>query len=57
MIYIMEINTENHAKFFSNNNYTIIDNILDKYLVIDSDTFFLNHTHFIKNDKCLYNLV
>jgi FkbM family methyltransferase len=33
----------------------IIPNILDKYLVIDSDTFFLKQTIFIKNNKCLYN--
>lgn len=33
----------------------IIPNILDKYLVIDSDTFFLKPTTFIKNNKCLYN--
>ena len=29
--------------------------ILDRYLVIDSDTFFLKPTTFIDNDKCLYN--
>tara|TARA_B100000902_G_scaffold391200_1_gene441464 strand:+ start:1308 stop:2165 length:858 start_codon:yes stop_codon:yes gene_type:complete len=33
----------------------IIPNILDKYLVIDSDTFFLKKTTFIKDNKCLYN--
>jgi FkbM family methyltransferase len=33
----------------------IIPNILDRYLVIDSDTFFLKPTIFIENDKCLYN--
>jgi len=33
----------------------IIPNILVKYLVIDSDTFFLKPTTFIKNNKCLYN--
>ena len=32
-----------------------IQNILDKYLVIDSDTFFLKPTTFIENNKCLYN--
>ena len=32
-----------------------IPNILDKYLVIDSDTFFLKPTTFIENNKCLYN--
>ena len=33
----------------------IITGILDKYLVIDSDTFFLKPTTFIKDNKCLYN--
>ena len=33
----------------------VIPNILDKYLVIDSDTFFLKPTTFIENNKCLYN--
>ena len=33
----------------------IIPNILDRYLVIDSDTFFLKPTQFIKDNKCLYN--
>lgn len=33
----------------------IIPNILDKYLVIDSDTFFLKPTFFYKYGKCLYN--
>ena len=33
----------------------IIPDILDKYLVIDSDTFFLKPTTFIENNKCLYN--
>ena len=33
----------------------IIPEILDKCLVIDSDTFFLKPTEFIKNNKCLYN--
>ena len=33
----------------------IIPEILDKCLVIDSDTFFLKPTVFIKNNKCLYN--
>ena len=32
----------------------IIPNILEKYLVIDTDTFFLKPTNFIKNNKCLY---
>ena len=32
-----------------------IPDILDKYLVIDSDTFFLKPTTFIENNKCLYN--
>ena len=33
----------------------IIPNILDKYLVIDCDTFFLKPTTFVENNKCLYN--
>ena len=33
----------------------IIPNILDKYLVIDSDTFFLKPTTFLQDNKCLYN--
>ena len=33
----------------------VIPNILSKYLVIDSDTFFLKPTTFIENNKCLYN--
>jgi len=33
----------------------IIPGILERYLVIDSDTFFLNPTIFITNNKCLYN--
>jgi len=33
----------------------IIPNIEDKYLVIDSDTFFLKPTTFITDNKCLYN--
>lgn len=33
----------------------IIPDILDKYLVIDSDTFFLKPTTFVKYNKCLYN--
>jgi len=32
-----------------------IPNILDRYLVIDADTYFLKPTTFIENDKCLYN--
>ena len=32
-----------------------IPGILNKYLVIDSDTFFLKPTTFIENNKCLYN--
>jgi len=36
----------------------VIPNILDRYLVIDSDTFFLKSTRFINdnNNKCLYNI-
>ena len=33
----------------------IIPNILDKYLIIDADTFFLKPTTFYKDGKCLYN--
>ena len=33
----------------------IIPGILERYLVIDSDTFFLRPTTFIENNKCLYN--
>ena len=33
----------------------VIPDILDKYLVIDSDTYFLKPTEFIKDNKCLYN--
>lgn len=32
-----------------------IKGILNKYLVIDCDTFFLKPTSFFENDKCLYN--
>lgn len=32
-----------------------IDGILDRYLVIDSDTFFLKPTKFFDENKCLYN--
>jgi hypothetical protein len=34
---------------------SVIPGILDTYLVIDSDTFFLRPTVFIKDNKCLYN--
>jgi hypothetical protein len=33
----------------------VIPGILERYLVIDSDTFFLKPTEFIKDGKCLYN--
>ena len=33
----------------------VVPNILDRYLVIDSDTFFIKPTIFIENNKCLYN--
>ena len=33
----------------------VIPNILDQYLVVDSDTFFLKPTSFFQEDKCLYN--
>jgi len=39
-------------KLYSGN---VIPNILDRYLVIDSDTFFLKPTTFIESGKCLYN--
>ena len=32
-----------------------IPNILDRWLVIDADTYFLKPTTFIENAKCLYN--
>jgi FkbM family methyltransferase len=40
-------------KFYSGN---IIPGILDRYLVIDADTFFLKPTTFVHNNKCLYNI-
>jgi len=56
---------EHHGKSWRNGWYLqqllklyagiIIPNILDRYLVIDCDTFFLKPTEFIKNNKCLYN--
>jgi len=33
----------------------VIPGILDKYLVIDCDTFFLKPITFVEEDKCLYN--
>jgi hypothetical protein len=33
----------------------IIEGIMDKYLVIDSDTYFLKPTTFIEDNICLYN--
>lgn len=33
----------------------VIPNILERYLVIDCDTFFFKPTTFIKDNKCLYN--
>jgi hypothetical protein len=33
----------------------VIPDILDRYLVIDTDTFFLKPTTFVENNKCLYN--
>jgi len=54
-----------HGKFKKNGWYLqqllklyagiVIPNILDKYLVIDADTFFLKPTTFIEDGKCLYN--
>lgn len=34
---------------------TCIPGILERFLVIDSDTFFLKPTEFIRDGKCLYN--
>jgi FkbM family methyltransferase len=34
---------------------TVIPNILERYLVIDTDTFFIKPTRFIDNNICLYN--
>ena len=54
-----------HGKNFRNGWYlqqllklyagSVIPNILDRYLVLDCDTFFLKPTIFIKYNKCLYN--
>ena len=33
----------------------VIPGILDKYLIIDADTYFLKPTRFIEGGKCLYN--
>jgi len=54
-----------HGKFDRNGWYlqqllkfyagTIIPNILERYLNLDSDTFFLKPTIFVENNKCLYN--
>jgi hypothetical protein len=33
----------------------VIPHVLERYLVIDSDTFFLKPTFFVENNKCLYN--
>nr|QBK88382.1 MAG: methyltransferase [Mimivirus LCMiAC01] len=33
----------------------VIPGIMDKFLVIDSDTYFLKPNNFIENGKCLYN--
>jgi FkbM family methyltransferase len=33
----------------------VIPGIMERYLVVDSDTFFLKPTTFIENNKCLYN--
>ena len=33
----------------------VIPGILDRYLVIDADTYFLKPTVFVEDDKCLYN--
>ena len=34
---------------------SVIPGISTRYLVIDSDTFFLKPTTFVENDRCLYN--
>jgi hypothetical protein len=54
-----------HGKISRNNWYFqqllklysgfVIPDILDKFLVIDADTFFVNPTIFCKNNKLLYN--
>lgn len=54
-----------HGKQFRNGWYLqqllklyagyIIPEIMDRYLVIDSDTFFLRPNSFIKDNKCMYN--
>ena len=66
-IFPFNINTvaEHHGKLKQNGWYLqqllklyagkIIPDILDKYLVIDADTFFLKPTTFEENNKCLYN--
>jgi hypothetical protein len=61
----IETVAKNHGKLERNGWYLqqllklyagmVIPNILERYLVIDSDTFFLKPTTFIENDKCLYN--
>jgi hypothetical protein len=35
--------------------FKIIPDLLERYLIIDSDTLFLKPTTFVKNNKCLYN--
>ncbi len=66
-IFLFSIDTvaEYHGKLDRNGWYLqqliklyaglVIPGILDKYLVIDSDTFFLKETSFIQDEKCLYN--
>lgn len=63
--FTMETVIEHHGKHSKNGWYlqqllklyagTTIPNILKKYLVIDSDTFFLKPTTFIEKNKCLFN--
>ncbi len=63
--FYMETITQHHGKLNRNGWYLqqllklyagkVVPDILDKYLVIDSDTFFLKPITFIENDKCLYN--
>lgn len=61
---IIDIQTY-HSKYDRNSWYLqqllklysgiIIPGILDRYLVIDADTYFLKPTVFVKENKCLYN--
>lgn len=56
---------ESHGKSWRNGWYLqqllklyagfVVPGILDTYLVIDSDTFFMNPVRFIQDNKCCYN--